>query len=283
MIMIKSAHSKSKVKYLVFIKIVTFIFLSCTYQYNQDEYALSKTLESVNKVNISLDIRVHRLLTKHVYQSEIPTRELNNKVSFNRNNYKLEKGKRNNITFEQLKQCRSNNVDNYLKSYKNRYSKKKGLSKLDCYCEKKVLEKIHGLYGVGEKLRNEKKSLKIFFFKKYGIGLILFALISAPSVIFSILFGVYNWWDGILEFCEVEGHKDDKASESCSERHKYKWDPIVGYIKPVLMAFTFIMIIIILLFVFYTLIKVVKYEKLKSGQDKMSLKEYCRFSKDVFM
>ncbi|KMZ88499.1 hypothetical protein PVBG_06160 [Plasmodium vivax Brazil I] len=247
MIMIKSAHSKSKVKYLVFIKIVTFIFLSCTYQYNQDEYALSKTLESVNKVNISLDIRVHRLLTKHVYQSEIPTRELNNKVSFNRNNYKLEKGKRNNITFEQLKQCRSNNVDNYLKSYKNRYSKKKGLSKLDCYCEKKVLEKIHGLYGVGEKLRNEKKSLKIFFFKKYGIGLILFALISAPSVIFSILFG------------------DDKASESCSERHKYKWDPIVGYIKPVLMAFTFIMIIIILLFVFYTLIKVVKYEKLKSG------------------
>ncbi|KMZ76920.1 hypothetical protein PVIIG_05806 [Plasmodium vivax India VII] len=98
---------------------------------------MSKSLENGNNVNISLNVRNHRLLAKHEYQNEVPTRRLQYNESYNRDNYKLEKGKGYNNTFEQLKQSRSNNVDNYLKSYKNRYSKKKGLSKLDCYCEKK--------------------------------------------------------------------------------------------------------------------------------------------------
>ncbi|KMZ98961.1 hypothetical protein PVNG_05673 [Plasmodium vivax North Korean] len=249
----------------------------------KEYHLICKALDNGNKVNISLDIRTNRLLAKHEYQNEIPSKGFQNKVSYNRDNYIFEKGKGNINTFQQLKQGRSNHVDNYLKSYKNRYSKKKGLSKLDCYCEKKVLEKIHDLYGVGEKLRKEKKSFQKFFLKKYGIGLILFALIPALSVIFSILFGVDNWWDGILVFCSDTTHVSEDKITKCSERHKFKWDPIVGQIKPVLMAFTFTMIIIIVLFTFYTLIKIIKYEKLKSGKDKMSLKEYCRFSKDVFI
>ncbi|KMZ96484.1 hypothetical protein PVNG_05837 [Plasmodium vivax North Korean] len=227
-------------------------------------------------------MRTHRLLAKHEYQYQMPTRELQYKASYNRDNYKLEKGKGNSNTFEHLKQGRLNNVENYLESYKHRYSKKRGLKKLDCYCEKKVLDKIHGLYGVGEKLKNEKKSFKKFFLKKYGIGLILFALISAPSVIFSILFGVGDWWNGVLKFCNNSSHAN-VVSTVCSKYNTHNWEPIVEYIYPTIKVFTFTMIIIILLFVFYTLIKIVKYEKLKSGKDKMSLKEYCRFSKDVFM
>ncbi|KMZ77004.1 hypothetical protein PVIIG_06071 [Plasmodium vivax India VII] len=228
-------------------------------------------------------MRTHRLLAKHEYQYQMPNRELQYKASYNGDNYKLEKGKGNSNTFDQLKQGRSNHVENYLKSYKNRYSKKKGLSKLDCYCEKKVLDKLHALYGVGEKLRNEKKSFKKFFLKIYGIGLILFALIPALSVIHYILFGADSWWDGIYMFCKEENHNSDSTLEGCQKRHRYKWKAYIDYIYPALMVFTFTMIIIILIFVFYTLIKVVKYERLKSGKDKMSLKEYCRFSKDVFM
>ncbi|SCA81862.1 Plasmodium exported protein, unknown function, partial [Plasmodium vivax] len=244
---------------------------------------LGKTLENGNKVNISLVMRTPRLLAKHVYQNEMQTRGLKNNVSYNRDNYQLEKGKGNNDTFQQLKQGRSNNVDNYLKSYKYRYSKKRGLKKLDCYCEKKVLDKIHGLYGVGEKLRKEKKSFQKFFLKKYGIGLIFFALIPAVSLIYYILFGANSWWDGIYMFCDNNTHVSAETSTDCNYRHQYKWKPYVDYIYPALMLFTFIMIIIILLSVFYTLIKVVKYEKLKSGKGKMSLKEYCRFCKDVFI
>ncbi|KMZ76627.1 hypothetical protein PVIIG_06251 [Plasmodium vivax India VII] len=213
----------------------------------------------------------------------MPIKGLPYKASYNTDNYKLEKGKGHNNTFDQLKQGRSNNVENYLKSYKSRYSKKKGLSKLDCYCEKKVLDRFHGLYGVGEKLRNEKKSFKKFFLKKYGIGLILFALIPALSLIFPILFGVENWWDAIIKFCGDASHVDAGTSIRCTKRHKYNWEAPLDYTYTALMVFTFTMIIIILLFVFYTLIKVVKYERLKSGKDKMSLKEYCRFAKDVFI
>ncbi|SCA81738.1 Plasmodium exported protein, unknown function, partial [Plasmodium vivax] len=243
---------------------------------------IRKTLENGNNVNISLDMRTHRLLANHEYQNEMPTRGIQYKASYNRDNYKLEKGKGNNNTFQKLKQGRSNYVDDYLKSYKYRYSKKKGLSKLDCYCEKKVLDKIHGLYGIGEKLMNEKKSFKKFFFKKYGIGFIFFALIPSLGLIHPILFGVDNWWDAIIKFCGTTTHNSDETLGGCEKRHEYKWKPYIDYIYPALMVFTFTMIIIILLFVFYTLIKVVKYERLKSGKDKMSLKEYCRFSKDVF-
>ncbi|SCA81730.1 Protein of unknown function, putative, partial [Plasmodium vivax] len=242
----------------------------------------SKYLEYRSVRDISLDMGTHRLLAKHEYQNELTTRVLQNKLSFNRDNYKLEKGNGNNNTFQRLKLGRSNNVDNYLKSYKNRYSKKKGLSKLDCYCEKKVLDKIHGLYGVRDKLRNEKKSFKNFFLKKYGICLILFALIPALGFIYPILFGAGDWWKGVLPICSDTGHTDHAKSAACNKIHKYNWETPLGYIKPAVLVFTWTMIIIVLLFVFYTLIKIVKYERLKSGKDKMSLKEYCRFSKDVF-
>ncbi|KMZ94056.1 hypothetical protein PVMG_02282 [Plasmodium vivax Mauritania I] len=283
MTVLKSAHSKHKVKFLVFIKIVTFIFFSCIYQYNEDENSISVSLENGNKVNISLVMRIHRLLAKHVYQNEKPTSGLQKQASYNRDNYKLEKGKGNYNTFVKLKQSRSNNVDNYLRSYKKRYSKKKGFSKLDCYFEKKVLDKIHGLYGVGEKLLNEKKSFKFFFFKKYVFGLIFFALIPSLNLIFPVLFGFDKLGEGMIDFCTDTAHKNDTGAEGCNKWHKYIWEPRIECIYPAIKVLTFIMIIIILLIVFYTLIKVVKYEKLKSGKDKMSLKEYCRFCKDVFI
>ncbi|KMZ89601.1 hypothetical protein PVMG_06185 [Plasmodium vivax Mauritania I] len=228
-------------------------------------------------------MRTHRLLAKHEYQNEILSRELQNKVSYNRDNYKLDNGKGNNNTFEQLKLGRSNNVYNYLRSYKKRYSKKNGLSKLDCYCEKILLDKIHGLHGVGGKSMHEKESFKKIILKKSGIGLILFSLITSLSFIFPILFGFEDLGNGLLDFCTLSNHKDDSTIESCTKWHKYKWENSLTYIYLATKVLTYPMIIIMLLFIFYTLIKVIKYEKLKSGKDKMSLKEYFRFCKDVFI
>ncbi|VVA00342.1 Plasmodium exported protein, unknown function, partial [Plasmodium vivax] len=97
----------------------------------------------------------HRLLAKHEYKNEKPTKGLQNKVSYNSDNYKLEKGKGYNETFERLKQGRSNLVDDYLKSYKNRYSKKNALGKLECYCEKLVFDKIDYINKLAKKVQND--------------------------------------------------------------------------------------------------------------------------------
>ncbi|KMZ95092.1 hypothetical protein PVMG_05964 [Plasmodium vivax Mauritania I] len=116
-------------------------------------------------MNISLNVRAHRLLAKHEYKNEMPTRGLQYNVPYNRDNYKLEKGKGYNNTFEELKQSRSNNVDNYMKSYKNRYSKKRVLKKLDCYYENKVFNKFRHMCGIAQKIKNDKRCSKYFFFK----------------------------------------------------------------------------------------------------------------------
>ncbi|KNA02145.1 hypothetical protein PVNG_05910 [Plasmodium vivax North Korean] len=251
------------------------IYVNTTTQYFENENG--------NKVNISLDVRTHRLLAKHEYQNEMPTRGLQNKVSYSRDDYKLEKGKRNNNTFQQLKQSGTNYVDDYFKSYKKRYSKKRGLKKLDCYCEKKVLDKIHGLYAVGRKLKNEKKSFKKFFFKKYGIGLILFALTPALGFIYNILFGVNDWGRGIFKLCDKNNeHNSDDNSKECPDLHKYKWEKTLNHIGYFNYVFTFIMLFVVLVVVIYILMKVIKYEKLKAGKSKMNIKEYCTLCKDVF-
>ncbi|KMZ88747.1 hypothetical protein PVBG_05693 [Plasmodium vivax Brazil I] len=58
---------------------------------------------------------------------------------------------------------------------------------------------------------------------------------------------------------------------------KSTWNNII-YVD---FAFTCIAVIIVLCVVLYILIKVIKYKKLKSGRDKMSLKEYYRFTKSL--
>ncbi|VUZ99942.1 Plasmodium exported protein, unknown function [Plasmodium vivax] len=192
MAIIKSNHMNHNTKYIFFTKIVTFLILSWIYQCTKHENVLSKSLENGNNVNISLDMRIHRLLTKHVYEPEMQNRGLKYNVSHNRDNYKLEKGTRNNITYVQLKQSRSNDLYAYLKSYKNRYSKKSGLKKLDCYFENALFNKVDCIEKISESLQNDKK----LFIKKIhnicGIRLILLFLLPILGVIFPItIYGLY--------------------------------------------------------------------------------------------
>ncbi|SCA81721.1 Protein of unknown function, putative, partial [Plasmodium vivax] len=137
----------------------------------------SKTIENGNKVNISLDIRAHRLLAKHVYEREMPTRGLQNKVSYNRDNFKLVNDKGNNNTFEQLKQSRTNYMDDYLKSYKKRYSKKRGLKKLDCYYERVLFNKFNKIKKLVERKNSSKSKIVSIICSKYGLPLILLSLL----------------------------------------------------------------------------------------------------------
>ncbi|KMZ95943.1 hypothetical protein PVMG_06170 [Plasmodium vivax Mauritania I] len=100
-------------------------------------------------------MRTQRLLARNVYQNEMPITKLQYNVSYNKDNYKLEKDKGTNITYVQLKQGRSNHFDEYLKSYKNRYSKKSGLKKLDCYLENKLFNKVDYIQKIAQSLQND--------------------------------------------------------------------------------------------------------------------------------
>ncbi|SCA83684.1 Plasmodium exported protein, unknown function [Plasmodium vivax] len=272
---------KKNVKFVVLFKLFTFLLL--IWNQNNGVGHLDKSLEKKYKSDISLNMNFNRLLAKHDRQRELKYSRQGAQLANDIINKNTRNVLKDTPSYVQLSKKGKTGLDVYMNEYKRRYRKKKGLSKLECYCEKKVLDKLHGLYAAGEKLKNEKKSLKNFFLKKYGIGLILFALMPAVSLIYYILFGAGSWWDAIIKFCRTASHISDEKLSGCQNRHEYKWKPYIDYIHPALMVFTFTMIIIILLFVFYTLIKVVKYEKLKSGKDKMSLKEYLRFSKDVFI
>ncbi|VVA00174.1 Plasmodium exported protein, unknown function, partial [Plasmodium vivax] len=156
-------------------------------------------------------------------------------------------------------------------------------SKLDCYCEKKVFDKILYIKELSEKVNNDKKRFKKIFLKKYGIGLILFSLIPAIGFILPILFGVGSWGDGVFPVCSTDGHTQDNAISGCNKWHKFQMEEYTKYINPLNSIFSFTMIIIILTFLFYIIIKLIKYEKLKAGKGKMNLMDYCRFCKDVFI
>ncbi|VVA00330.1 Plasmodium exported protein, unknown function [Plasmodium vivax] len=147
-----------------------------------------KSLENRGKLDISLDIRTHRLLAKHEYQNEFPSTGVHNRVSYNRDNYKLEKGKGSNNTFQQLKKGRSNHVDDYMKSYKNRYSKKRGLKKLDCYYERLLFNSFNKLNKIVKDKNVNVGRFNRFICTKYGLPLILLSLLpllafAAPEII----------------------------------------------------------------------------------------------------
>ncbi|KMZ92849.1 hypothetical protein PVMG_01435 [Plasmodium vivax Mauritania I] len=174
-----------------------------------------------------------------------------------------------------------------MKSYKDRYMKKKGLSKLDCYCENKVFSKFCHIRDIAEKMQNDTKRSKRFFLKKYGISLIIFALIPALALIIPILFGPGKGKPGLLGLCDtghiVTNKQEHKAHPAnCDTKWIYDYRKSIDYVGYALKLYSFIMISIVILFIIYILIKIIKYEKIKAGKGKMNIKEYCRFCKDIF-
>ncbi|KMZ96490.1 hypothetical protein PVNG_05843 [Plasmodium vivax North Korean] len=170
-----------------------------------------------------------------------------------------------------------NNLDIYLKDYKRRYGEKKGLSKLYCYCEKKVFDKIQHIDELVHRYQNQKRRLKKIVFKKYGIFLVLIALIPALALIYPILFGTEHWGKGIIKDCDEVGHMGVNGGHitSKSDCHKYSYYEngyIIKNVAIVHKCVSFIIIAFFLLFLIYSIIKFIKYERLKYGKVKTCAK-----------
>ncbi|SCA81890.1 Plasmodium exported protein, unknown function, partial [Plasmodium vivax] len=237
----------------------------------------SKLLENKYEYDRILNISFCRLLARYEPKRELERNILREKLPDSRSYKKKRYVSESVSAHSKVKRKELNSIDAYMKNYKERYKKKKGLSKLDCYCENKIFGKFNHICDIAEKMEKNKKSSKKFFLKKYGIGLIIFALIPALGLIYPILFGLKSFGSGILDLCFTTGD-----SHTCGKAHLGIGQEQLKNMGDIPLAYSFITLVIVLLFIIYILIKVIKYEKIKSGKRKMNIKEYCRFCKDIF-
>ncbi|KMZ76683.1 hypothetical protein PVIIG_05723 [Plasmodium vivax India VII] len=177
------------------------------------------------------------------------------------------------------------NFDVYMKNYNRRYSQKKGLSKLDCYYEKKVFDKFQNICEFAKKTNYDKKRCKKLFFKKYGIGLILFSLLPLLGFIFPILFWDITGEKALINFCTTDRH----TTKSTTHGPDCEYTPLaisegafeaIDRFNTVFFAIIAIINAAIIIYVFF---KAMKYERLKAGKGKMSVKEHYRFCKNIFI
>ncbi|KMZ93250.1 hypothetical protein PVMG_06150, partial [Plasmodium vivax Mauritania I] len=114
---------------------------------------------------------------------------------------------------------------------------------------------------------------------------IILSLIPALGLIYFILFGYSKDLTGAIKLCRDTKHykslSDPHENIDCNGLKREEWQNTIGNIGFANEIFSFTMITIVLLFFIYILAKVIKYEKLKAGRDKMSLKEYFLFTKSL--
>ncbi|KMZ91150.1 hypothetical protein PVMG_00024 [Plasmodium vivax Mauritania I] len=206
----------------------------------------------------------NRLLAKHEYKEELD--HLNSGENLVDYEMPLNINNEEDVTstYEYLKKRRPINLFSYKKDYERRYSKKKGLAKLECYCEKKIFDKIDHIHVLAKSMNNGKKSFRKAIDKKYGMIFILLYLLPFIGLIPRVLSIGYN---------ETEPYKD-----SVLDKLGIPLEAPTS-VSSILVIASFI----IFSFIIYILIKFIKYKKLKARKGKMCLKEYYRFCKDLYM
>ncbi|KNA02388.1 hypothetical protein PVNG_01542 [Plasmodium vivax North Korean] len=273
---------RESVKFVVLLKFFTYIYLI----WNPNNDMVNHHAEEMKfKLGRNLNIRFNRLLAKYMPKNDLhKTHVRQNYVDYGMNkNIKNEAEKKS--TYSQVKGDSLNKLDAYKKGYNHRYSKKKGLAKFECYCEKKVFDKIEYINCLGERKKSGKKSFKKTILNKYTIRFFLFALLPFLGLIIRILFGKGIGDDNYFNvyFGDCEAPKDPIRDKSCKNNFNHissdaSWAILcLNYI----ISYAFLAVSIVL--IIYTFIKIIKYEKLKAGKGKMSAKENVSFCKNVFL
>ncbi|SCA83484.1 Protein of unknown function, putative, partial [Plasmodium vivax] len=170
---------------------------------------------------------------------------------------KLKMKKEDSSIYKRLKREGLNDMEIYKKSLKCKYNKKKGLAKLDCYCEKKLFDNLEEIDLLAKNVKDDRKCFKKLC-KIYGLSftLLLISVISA---------GIINILDSLSAKCLFAAENENKYLIH------------VGYS----MLF-YILPIIIFLILLYITIKIKKYDRLVEGktEGKTSAKYISRYYND---
>ncbi|KMZ88676.1 hypothetical protein PVBG_06083 [Plasmodium vivax Brazil I] len=283
MIESKNIYFNEYLSVLFLLKLLAFLFLIFT-SYTYDNLGVSvKFLENKKKVEAVWNFRFHRSLAKKVFLEQYDYKNMNDKLLKDRSKNDGEYGKNYVSPYEQTRKRPSNNVGVLQRNYKNNCGKKRGLAKWDHYFEKQIFHKLDDIYAFANKWNSEKKILKKIIFKKYGIRYILICSIPLLGLILPIIFGFIELKDGIFKWCGImhEKHRHNHMGPQDICKLPY-FNSRAALLSVCINNITFIIITIIILFMFfYTLKKIIKYERIKANKGKMSLKEYCNFCKDI--
>ncbi|SCA83487.1 Plasmodium exported protein, unknown function [Plasmodium vivax] len=289
MIALSNYKLKENIKFMVLLKIMAFtFFLWIHYPYNHlcnyDKYLDKEYID-----DRTFDIRFPRSLAKHIEEKELYNTSLRQNLLNDGKSTKIKNLEEDRPTYSKIKMNESSNIGIYMKDFKRRYKKKTGLSKLDCYCEKKVFDKINQLNEFRGKIHNDKNRYKKSFFKKYCIGLILFVFI--PAVLGSVLYILFGGEGetALIPMCKNTCTKhnppqgDDNGGEHYSKYYRSPfnddtWNTIQNINDTISLSFIAIFLIIMI----YIFIKFIKYESIKAGKSKIPLKEYFHFHKYIF-
>ncbi|SCA83379.1 Plasmodium exported protein, unknown function, partial [Plasmodium vivax] len=231
----------------------------------------------------------YRSLTKHDIRNEFKQGQFKEKYS----DYEINNNKKNGdefiSTYEDINEKNINVLDNYMKDYKKRYSKKKWLGKLDCYCEKRIFDKIDHIQNIAEKLQKNKKFNKNKIPRKYIYGLIILGSIPFFGLVIPAFFNDYNpliknWcFEGCTSLHDKKGtdiSADDAHQQLGLTRtaiDKDTWNIITTANS----VFLYVSTVIVLFVLIYVLRKVIKYSCLKDGKRKMCAKAYFDFIKKL--
>ncbi|SCA83752.1 Protein of unknown function, putative, partial [Plasmodium vivax] len=200
-----------------------------------------------------------RLLEEHEMEKELGHSGIRDKLLHDANNKKYKTKKENRSVYKKLKQMGLNDFEIYKKAFECKYTKKKGLGKLDCYCEKKIFDKLEGICLLAKNMKDDKKYFKNVC-KRYGLP---FAL----SFIFVFTVGIITVLDGCGVECLISATK--------------KADPLFYVVYSILL---YILPISIFLVLSYIMIKVIKYDRLVEGkvEGKRIAKEISCYYDDAF-
>ncbi|KMZ87589.1 hypothetical protein PVBG_06362 [Plasmodium vivax Brazil I] len=154
---------RNSINFVVLLKLFTYIYL--IWNPNNDMVNIN-AVEMKFNLDRALNIRFNRLLEKLEQKNNLyKTHVRQNYADYGMNkNIKNEAERKS--TYSQVKGKSLNKLDSYKQGYKHRYSKKKGLSKFECYCEKKVFDKIEYINELSMKLQNKKKYVSIRILNK---------------------------------------------------------------------------------------------------------------------
>ncbi|KMZ89639.1 hypothetical protein PVMG_05924 [Plasmodium vivax Mauritania I] len=260
------------------------------------EYFIMKNYKKIDfnthlKIEYNVDRTLfasfNRLLAKHEIQEGLGSHRQRELLTDNIMNKNMKNALEHPSTYGQLNKSK-NDLDSYMRGYKRRYSKKNGLGKLDCYFEKKVFDKIDDLHNLVEKMQNDKKSLKKKIWKKYGIFFILLSLIPLFGLIkYIVYYGYLKANYECFHGCNFGNHKKSEHGEYKHDDDVYARAPIYketwGTIEIVNFTLLCVSSFIVISVVIYIFIKFIKYQRLKACRSKMSIKEYCKFCKSIFI
>ncbi|EDL42593.1 variable surface protein Vir10, truncated, putative, partial [Plasmodium vivax] len=259
MAVIKNIFINEHFNMVVILKISIFLLLSWIFTFFNDTCYISINMKCARKSDGMYGIWMNRLLSKSELDVGLEPNNIKEGISQNYECNELENEYEDTSIYRSLKRNNSNHMYSYRKNFKNTYAKKKGLKKLDYYCERKIFNNIDKIYKLAENGNYDKKKLKNILYKKFGYKIIFFALLSLPGSIVHIL----SW-----------AKVDFKLGNNLCV--------LKSLIPGLSDAFFGIYCSIFLLTIIYIFIKIVKYEKLKAGKGQMNRKEYICFCKKVF-